>query len=100
MVKHIVMFKMKATLTSDEKMQRATEVKAKLEQLPAIIQEIKHYEIGLNFSQSPNAYDIVLISYFDNKESLKTYSKHPEHLKVVDFINEVTADRKVVDYND
>ncbi len=98
MVKHIVMFKMQETLTNAEQQTKAQAIKEKLEQLPAKIPEIKFYEIGLNFAQSPNAYDIVLISHFNSQEALKTYSKHPEHLKVVDFINEVTTDRKVVDY--
>lgn len=97
MLKHIVMFKMKA---EEDAQQKAHELKEKLDALPGLIEEIKAFEIGLNFSDSPSAYDAVLISAFDNEEALNRYRQHPGHVKVLEFIKEVVASTAVVDYRD
>lgn len=99
MIKHIVMFKMVEFKTNTERNSKINELKDMLEALPAKINEIKEFEVGINIAQSPAAFDVVLVSEFDNLKDLDNYRIHPEHVKVVDFIRNVTVERTVVDYN-
>lgn len=98
MIKHIVMFKLNNEFSGNEKMIMCEEIKSLLSSLPEKIKEILLYEIGINYSESAVAYDMVLVSGFKDKESLAEYSKNAEHLKVLDFINKACSEKKVVDY--
>jgi hypothetical protein len=98
MIKHIVMFKFKKYAESNNKLGNMQMAKAKLEALPTKINEIKFFEVGVNFSDASVAYDLVLVSEFLSKEALFSYQKHPEHVKVADFVGKVCESRIVVDY--
>jgi len=93
MIKHIVSFKLK-----DEAKDKTSLIKNLLERLPSKISEIKYFEVGVNISDSPTAFDIVLISEFESIDSLKNYQVHPEHLKVTDVIRLHKTSSMVVDY--
>jgi hypothetical protein len=97
MIKHIVMFRIKAP-SEDEKRERVALLKNKLEKLPPIIPEIKYFEAGINVSTSLNSFDLVLVSEFENAVKLEVYRKHPEHQMIVKFIKEIKAETVVVDY--
>ena len=99
MIKHIVMIKHKDATDKSEKKSNLKKLKKDLEALPEKIEEIKFYEVGINISDSPRAFDMVLTSVFDDEKSLKNYSVHPAHQKVVDFIKSVAEKTIVVDYN-
>ncbi|GAB6170483.1 Dabb family protein [Clostridium carnis] len=98
MIKHIVMWKLLDTSEGNTKIQNALEIKQRLEKLPSIISELKMIEVGINIEESNGAYDIVLISEFNNKFDLEIYQKHPKHLEIVEFVNKVKEERVVVDY--
>jgi len=94
MIVHIVMFKFK----EENKIQN---IKAVVEKLNALLEKIDtllSIEVGVDFNGSDRAFDVSLYSTFKNKEDLKIYATHPEHLKVVTLIKEVTTETKVVDY--
>jgi hypothetical protein len=91
MIKHIVMFKLKEWAEGRDK---AANIKA----LPAQIEEIKFFEVGINFIEASVAYDLVLVSEFESKEALYRYQKHAEHLKVAEFVGKACESRIVVDY--
>lgn len=97
MIKHIVMWTIQDTAnhTREENIEN---VRKKLNGLPKFIKEIEEYEVGVNISESPAAYDIVLNASFKNKDALLTYQNHPAHVKVKDFINSVQNKAVVVDY--
>ena len=88
------MFKFK----EDNKASNLKIVEKKLNDLVFKIDELKSIEVGIDFNQSERAFDLSLYSTFDTKEDLKAYAIHPEHLKVVELIKEVTLESKVVDY--
>jgi len=94
MVVHIVMFKFK----EENKDENILLTKTKLEALVEKIPELKCLEVGIDFNQSPRAFDLSLYSTFNTKEDLQAYAMHPEHLKVVELIKSVTVESKVVDY--
>lgn len=98
MVKHIVMWKLKKQNDTAKRIAAALEIKKSLERLTSTIYEIKDLEVGMNFSMSDKAYDIVLYTEFDSKKDLEHYMNHPEHVKVKNFIDGIVEDRTVVDY--
>ncbi len=98
MIKHIVMFRLKEKAEGRDREGNVMALKAMLEALPARIEEIKFFEVGLNFSQAAVACDLVLVSEFESKEALVSYQKHPEHLLVADFVGRACESRFVVDY--
>ncbi len=99
MIKHIVMFKLKEEAEGRDKAANTQMLKAMLEALPASIKEIRFFEVGVNFLQASIAYDLVLVSQFESLEALQSYQKHPEHLKVFDFVVKTCENRIVVDYS-
>ena len=98
MIKHIVMWKLKDFAEGANKKDNALKIKSSLEELRYKIKEIKFLEVGISISDAPDFYDIVLISEFKDPRDLENYQKHPEHVKVGEFIGKVRLERKVVDY--
>ncbi len=98
MIKHIVLWKLKAFAEGSSKEQNAEKMKKDLEALKNKISVIRHIEVGFNMIPSEAAYDVALYSEFVNEKDLATYQKHPYHLKVADFVNKVRENRVVVDY--
>jgi len=94
MIKHIVLFKFKDE-NKDVFMKQA---KQELEDLVEKIDELKGMEIGINHLENDEMPDLSLTSTFENKEGLKIYATHPEHLKVVELIKPMAIGRWVVDY--
>ena len=94
MVKHIVMFDFK----DENKQENLVKAKKMLEALVDTIPSLKSMEVGLNFSEEERAMDLSIISAFDDKEGLKLYANHPEHLEVVKFLKTVVTWSKVSDY--
>lgn len=72
MVKHIVMWRM---AESEDKAQRAKDIKENLEALKGKIDVLVNIEVGLNFNDTDAASDVVLVSEFETKEDLSTYQK-------------------------
>ena len=98
MIKHIVLFRFKDFAEGADKAENIKSLKSRLEALEDIIDEIKFFEVGINFGNSDAAYDLALCSEFESKEDLYSYQKHPEHVKVADFVNMVCINRVVADY--
>lgn len=99
MIKHIVMFKLKSSIPDVERNKVLMKVKANFEALKNEIKEIAFYEVGINISESPVAYDYIINSEFKTQEDLQIYSKHPAHIKAVEFNRQFSDNRIVVDYN-
>ncbi|OQX73611.1 MAG: stress responsive protein [Campylobacteraceae bacterium 4484_4] len=93
MVRHIVFFKLNENTPANKEALRE-----KLLTLKPHIGELKALEVGINFSESERAYDLALVSDFEDEAALKRYATHPYHLDVIAYIKEVCSDTKVVDY--
>jgi len=98
MIKHIVLWKLKANAEGAGREQNAVFMKRELEALKATIPQIKHIEVGLNIVPSDAAHDVALYSEFATEQDLNTYQKHPDHLRIADFVAKVRESRAVVDY--
>ena len=96
MVKHIVMWRM---AESEDKEQRAKDIKENLEALKGKIDILVNIEVGLNFNDTDAASDVVLVSEFETKEDLSTYQNHPEHKAVgATYVRPYVVERRVCDY--
>ncbi len=93
MVKHIVFFKLK-----DKNPEVENELKEKLLSLKEHIDFLKDIEVGINFKESERAYDLALVTIFENAQDLERYATHPYHLEVLKYIKTVVSDTKVVDF--
>ena len=98
MIKHIVMWRLKASAEGANREQNAKILKTELEALKKKIPLIRHIEVGINMMPSEAAYDVALYSEFANEKDLDSYQKHPEHLKIAEFAAKVRETRAVVDY--
>ena len=97
MVKHIVLFKLKDTLSEEEKMDVMTRFKVAIEALPKQISFIRQVFVGLNCNPA-ETWDICLESTFDSLDDVKAYSVHPAHLAAAGIIKDVKVDRACADY--
>jgi hypothetical protein len=98
MLKHIVMWKFKEEAEGARKEENLGKAKALLDSLPLKIAEIKSFEVGIDVLHSDSSYDLVLYSAFENNDALVAYQRHPEHMKVVEFLRKVQVGKSVVDY--
>jgi hypothetical protein len=98
MVKHIVMWRLKAETHGNSAEVNARLIKEKLEALRGRIPELLSIEVGLDFSKTDSSTDVVLYSEFADKAALESYQRHPEHEALKPFIGEVTSERRLVDY--
>ncbi len=94
MVVHIVMFQFKES----HKQANMIQAKQMLEALMGAVPTLRSIDVGVNFSEEERAMDMSIITTFESRAGLEAYAVHPEHLKVVDFIKQVVAYSKVVDY--
>ncbi len=97
MYKHLVMWRIKPAVS--DKQATAQTIKRRLESLPAVIKEIRQYEVGLNTGDyRASFFDIGLVSAFDDKAGFLRYIRYPEHDEVVAFISSVTSEEQIVDF--
>ena len=93
MVRHIVFLKLEDNSFANKKV-----VQERLMSMQGKIDVLKHLEVGINFSPEERAFDLALVSDFDNKEGLNAYAINPLHLEVISFLKSIHTVTKVVDY--
>jgi hypothetical protein len=98
MIIHLVFFKMLPEAEGASGPENADKLVERLQALPGLIPEIQELSAGTDFSGTPASYDVGLLTKFASKEDLETYRVHPDHQKVVAFVQATTSDRAVVDY--
>jgi len=98
MIHHIVMWRLKDSAHGNDKATNARLIKEKLEALPNQIPELRHLEVGLDFSATEFSADIALVTRFESREALAVYQAHPAHRAVVEFVGPAVAERRLVDF--
>ena len=98
MVKHVILWTLKDSLSPEEKASVKRGIKEGLEGLAGRIPgltDIKVYTEGLSSSNA----DLMLDSTFTDEAALKGYGVHPEHVAVADGkVRPYTASRVCMDY--
>lgn len=86
-------------LHEENKRENAVLLKQQLEALLDTIPSIQHIEVGICFLENDDAAaDVVLYSEFATRGDLQEYQAHPDHQKVVAFLNGIRTEKRVVDY--
>jgi len=99
MINHTVLFKMKDFDSSSAKKEAIDRLTAALLNLKNEISELKHIEVNQHYTLDAPSFDICLVTHFDSIDDLDVYRVHPEHLKVIDLVKELTTERAAVDFN-
>lgn len=98
MVKHVILWTLKAELTAEEKTAIKAGIKEGLESLAGKIPGLIDIKVNINPLASSNA-EVMLDSTFEDEASLKGYSTHPEHVAVANGkVRPYTASRTCMDY--
>jgi hypothetical protein len=92
MVNHLVLFRLK-----EKTSQISRQLMDAFVGLPEKIEEIQHLEVGEDFKTTPKSFDVALSVEFGDRESLSTFSVHPEYVPVLDLIHEICSEYAVVD---
>lgn len=98
MVKHIILWKLKESLSEQEKAQVMAAMKENLESLVGKVPGLLRLHVVTEKLPSSNA-DVMLDSDLENDEALKGYQTHPEHVKVADtYVRPYAEIRLCIDY--
>lgn len=98
MVKHIIIWTLKDTLTSDEKQKLKAEAKKNLEALVGKIDGLIDLKVQIEFLSTSNG-EMMLDSTFESFDALKDYAIHPSHQAVAnEFVRPYTSARSCVDF--
>jgi hypothetical protein len=98
MLRHIVMWRLKAEAEGRSKKANALLIRNALKGLPGKIPEIIRLEMGGDIGTLEGNYDLVLVVDFEDERALASYQVHPEHVKVAKTITELRESRAVIDY--
>jgi hypothetical protein len=99
------MWKLKEEAEGASRKKNAEKMKLILEGLKINIEEIKNVEVGINVNREDEdddhddeAWDVVLISDFEEELDYTMYTRNEHHKKAMKFINSVIKERRFVDY--
>jgi len=97
MIRHIVIWTLKAT-EAQEKAAAIDRICTVLGSLPPLVPQIKHLRVAHNVAHHDVNQDVVLVVDFDSVADLDAYQEHPEHVKIVPVVRELTSARAAVDF--
>ena len=97
MVKHIILWKLKESLSEEEKIAARAEAKRRLENLNGKIDGMSSLKVVTDRLPSSNA-DMMLDSEFESVEALAGYQVNPLHVEAATFVRSVTEARLCLDF--
>ncbi len=83
MIVHCYLYKLK-----DKKLLRDAE--EKLQSMKERIPQIEYLEVGVNFSESANAYDLMQYSRFQSMEDYDSFSRNEYHQEIKAYFSKIT----------
>lgn len=98
MVKHVILWKLRETLSETEQAEVKAGIKENLEALVGKVPGLVNLAIVINGLESSNA-DVMLDSELESVEALKGYQTHPDHVAAADtYVRPYTEVRMCMDY--
>jgi quinol monooxygenase YgiN len=91
MIRHTVMWLLKRP-------EDAAKIKQLLDDCASLVPGIHEFNVGVHSEGLEANCHAVLVSTFEDADTLAAYQQHPHHQSVVAQIREMTASRHVVDY--
>ena len=99
MVKHIILWTLKAELSAEEKQAVKAGIKAGLEGLKGQVPGLVDIKVNIDGRLDSSNCDVMLDSTLESPEALKAYAQHPAHLAVANGkVRPYTAQRTCLDY--
>lgn len=86
MVKHIILWKLRAEMSAEEKQMRAEAIKQGLEGLKGQVPGLLDIHVQISGVLSSSNADIMLDSTLESEEALKGYAVHPAHVAVANGV--------------
>lgn len=93
MIRHVVPCKFRLSAPEEQRQNAVNMLRALGQSIP----EVREWSIGRQALPSSTAYDLALVSGFENAEALDKYRNHPNHIRTKNLLSEI-ADLVVVDY--
>ena len=98
MIKHVIIWNLKGTLTAEEKQNVKLAAKQNLEALVGKIDGLIDLKVVIDFLPTSNG-EMMLDSTFESFEALKAYATHPAHQAAAnEFVRPYTSSRSCVDF--
>jgi hypothetical protein len=97
MIKHIILWKLKETLSEEEKAEARAEAKRRLEALNGKIDGMIDLKVITDRLPSSNA-DMMLDSTFETEEALAGYQVNPLHVEAATYVRSVVEARLCLDF--
>ena len=97
MVRHIILWKLKETMTEEEKAAARAEAKRRLESLNGQIEGLLSLTVVTDRLPSSNA-DMMLDSVFTDADALAGYQTNPKHLEAAGYVRSVVEARLCLDF--
>lgn len=72
--------------------------RGRLQALSGVVPQIRSLAVGVDVGRTPQSYDLALTTTHDDRDALRGYQEHPEHVLVLDWLRPRLAGRVVVDY--
>lgn len=82
MVKHIILWTLKAELSEEQKLEIKKEIKAGLEGLAGVVPGLLDIKVQIDGRLTSSNADLMLDCTLESEEALKGYAVHPAHLEV------------------
>lgn len=98
MIKHIVMWQLKAFAEGAAKAENLKKMQALLLQCADVVPGILRFEVATAQAGLECTYDIILYSEFVDVAALDAYQHHPQHVAIKPFIGAVRENRQCMDY--
>lgn len=98
MIRHIVMWKLKAHAEGAERAVNAAKVKALLDSCATLVPGIRRWEVAFAQPGLEATCDVVLLSEFEDRAALDAYQNHAQHVAMKPFIAAVREQRHCLDY--
>ena len=99
MVKHIILWTLKDSLSEEEKIQIKKSIKEGLESLQGVVPGLTDIKVQIDGRLSSSNADLMLECTLESEEALKGYAVHPAHVAIVNSrVRPFTAIRSCLDF--
>ena len=98
MVKHIILWTLKDSLSEEEKIQIKKSIKEGLESLQGVVPGLTDIKVQIDGRLSSSNADLMLECTLESEEALKGYAVHPAHVAIANSrVRPFTAIRSCLD---
>ena len=99
MVKHIILWTLKDSLSEEEKIQIKKSIKEGLESLQGVVPGLTDIKVQIDGRLASSNADLMLDCTLESEEALKGYAVHPAHVAISNSrVRPFTAIRSCLDY--